>query len=358
MNFTSNIGSIYLIFWFIFAVIYILWQVRDYSYNDIHQAVIDKDIIRVKKCLSEGVDPDSSKNQNVTPLCLAIKYGYMDIVRLLIDYGADINQGLDQDNGINPLLQANVYERQEIESFLIEINSILGIHYLSILGNTSKVIEELRKNPDLTSSKRNNGMTLLHCAALRGHVDLIEILIEFGASINDCHPDIGTPLEQAVRGNQLLAVDKLITLGGNIEIAAGRIIFKRTLLNIAISQNNIQMVKLLISRGAEINLSDCALRPPLCDAVDNGYIEIAITLLENQANCNQKDSLTGDTPLHKSVYNNNLLMTEILIHCGANVNAISYFGSTPLGLSHRKIGYEKMEKLLLQYGANNYGFDD
>jgi ankyrin repeat protein len=165
---------------------------------------------------------------------------------------------------------------------------------------------------------------------------------------------VGTPLHQAIVRQDLRLVEHFVQLGANLEIYHGR----STPLATAVLTNNKSIVELLITSGSNLNPTGFDVNYPLLSAVINNFLDIAAILLENGASVNRIDTLSGDTLLHESILKNNILMTDLLIHYGANVNVTNYGGSTPLGLSHTRIGHEKIKSLLLQYGATNYGLDD
>ncbi len=58
------------------------------------------------------------------------------------------------------------------------------IHDAAQNGDLAKVKALLKANPDLVSSKDTNGMTPLHCAAVKGHKDVAELLLANKAEVN------------------------------------------------------------------------------------------------------------------------------------------------------------------------------
>jgi ankyrin repeat protein len=71
------------------------------------------------------------------------------------------------------------------------------IHDAAKAGDLAKVKALLNSNPDLVSSKDNNGTTPLHLAAHEGHKDMAELLLANKADVNakDMYGD--TPLHYA-----------------------------------------------------------------------------------------------------------------------------------------------------------------
>src|SRR3989442_10148758 len=64
-------------------------------------------------------------------------------------------------------------------------------------GDLAKVQALLKNNPDLVSSKGDNGNTPLHWAALNGHKDVAELLLANGANVNSRKKNGDTPLHFA-----------------------------------------------------------------------------------------------------------------------------------------------------------------
>lgn len=125
----------------------------------------------------------------------------------------------------------------------------------------------------------------------------------------------------------------------------------------AIQPRKIELVKLLVSKGADINLiTDNDGRYPLhCAAVKDR--EIARFLVSMGANVNAKDK-AGFTPLHLAVYCGNRDTAEFLIEEGADVNSHNVDGFTPLcclaGQQQATSDPEKVKciELLISRGAD------
>jgi ankyrin repeat protein len=56
-------------------------------------------------------------DEKPTPLCMAIFKGEIDLVKKLVEYGADINE---KSNGLTPLMMAARYNKVEIIKFLLD----------------------------------------------------------------------------------------------------------------------------------------------------------------------------------------------------------------------------------------------
>jgi ankyrin repeat protein len=87
-------------------------------------------------------------------------------------------------------------------------------------------------------------------------------------------------------------------------------------------------------------------RPVLHWAAENGLVEIARLLLDQGAEVNARDNF-ANTPLHLAV--RHPAMVELLLARGAQVGARNAFGNTAL---HLAVGDRRVVELLLAAGAD------
>ena len=85
----------------------------------IHQAAKDGNIEAVKQHLADGVDVNAKDDEyGATSLHITAEYGYKEIVKLLIDAGADVHE--KDKNGSTPLHDAALNGQKEIAELLID----------------------------------------------------------------------------------------------------------------------------------------------------------------------------------------------------------------------------------------------
>ncbi|EAY22623.1 hypothetical protein TVAG_475510 [Trichomonas vaginalis G3] len=113
--------------------------------------------------------------------------------------------------------------------------------------------------------------------------------------------------------------------------------------------DNKNLMKYLISIGANIESVDKSKRTPLIVAADVGNYKIIKCLLKNGANINKKTA-SGSTALLRSCYSGNVNCCKILLEKGANTEIKNDYGMTPLliACSHN---YEDIIEMLLNYNA-------
>jgi ankyrin repeat protein len=105
------------------------------------------------------------------------------------------------------------------------------------------------------------------------------------------------------------------------------------------------MVKLLVSKGADVNKYD-----PLLAAIKKSQDEIALFLISKGADVKCADLLFGWTALHYAAMYSGQNLTEKLIAGGADIHATEMDGNTALHLAVRQNRPEIVE-LLVGHGA-------
>lgn len=336
--------------WLAIASIFVFWRIVTNPIGRIHGAVMDGDFEAVKKYIENGVDVDYRQNNSVTPLCLAASEGHKEIAVFLLERGADIDRGLDNEDGMNALLEAAIHHHSELVENFLARDAKTGVHFAALQGDINAVRNYIEQGIPV-NAKRNRGMTPLHCAALGGHRQIAELLIDNGADVNFDTPASETPLHQAVRHNWIEVVELLIDRGADMN----RIGKAGTPLHVAVYENNRQIVGLLIAKGADVNKQNGGWDSALHMAAIKGFVEIAELLLSSGAEVNARTKLQRYTPLHYAARKGQLKVAELLITYGADVNSRSWIGATPLS---EAINRPAMIALLQSYGATDFGSVD
>jgi len=114
-------------------------------------------------------------------------------------------------------------------------------------------------------------------------------------------------------------------------------------------RNYENVTKLLISNGADVNAKDKEGNSPLYYIAMNGNCKIAELLISNGADVNAKNT-KGITPLHRAVKEGHTQIVEILLLEGADANIGKIQGMTPIKYAKKK-GFGDIADLLRKHGA-------
>lgn len=158
--------------------------------------------------------------------------------------------------------------------------------------------------------------------------------------IDDMHINIHEKLKVAVVQQNLEKVKKYIAQGADVNyinkvfpddpalIQAMRHTYDKDGVKY---EPNIEIIKLLIENGADVNNKNLVDSSPLHYAVELKNTEIIKLLIDKGADVNAKNCI-GDTPLHRAVFNS-FENTKILINNGADIKAKDKDGKTPLDIA-------------------------
>ncbi|ANB59930.1 ankyrin repeat domain-containing protein [Anoxybacteroides amylolyticum] len=123
-----------------------------------------------------------------------------------------------------------------------------------------------------------------------------------------------------------------------------------TPLHYAIDSGDIELVRLLVQHGADVNATNEAGTTPLMKAAQFGQTEIVKFLYAHGADINRTDD-QGETALSKAVEGNQVATVQFLLQAGANVNIKTTIGKTAL-MTAAEYGYDNLVSLLLRHGAD------
>ena len=317
----------------------------------LHVAAQACDVKGAEILLEHGADVNALSSQNLTPLhCVPHSEG-VRILILLHENGADIN-AFDKDK--NRIVH-KAASRGDSASLLIKVASDLGadLQAPGAEGNTpahlaadsgSKIILGLfhQKKIDIETVRNLAGYTPLMMAARAGRLEAMRFLIEKGASynvfdsdsrslielsINWGNPEVMAllqeyganytnvttagsnmhPVWKAVHEGQGASVAKLLDGGLSIEYQHRGV----RMLQLAIEVDNLEVVRLLLERGAAVDVPDMCGWTALHSAAWSGNIETLLLVLQKTENMKPKDE-QGWTPLDLAAFYKHNEITKLL----------------------------------------------
>eukprot|EP01083_Nonionella_stella_P156512 506958_1 len=378
-----------------------LMPILSASGNELHKAVTLNDKERVIQILSDPqyvgkMDIDSEKSDGSTPIILASIMGHTDIVAILCKEGAYLEQSsssgatalhfaamLGHSDIVSTLLQhgadcdhrhpfalstalhfAVEMDHHKIVRLLCESHQCnaeaekshggRAIH-IATESNAAKSLKVLLQkcNVDIESQLLND-TTALYLAALNGFTSIARILLDEGAQSDAVMPVVarrdmntykedmygyGSPNKPNPEYNNLYYPDK------NLEIGNGA-----TPLHAAVENGHIDVVKLLLERGAR-QLGTMEGSNPIYTGVQ--YNQYAITKLllnadSSHSNIDHKLPRNGHSSLYLAVHQRSARFVKLLLKYGADPNIQNRYGVTPLYMAcvMRQAG---LVKVVLKY---------
>ncbi|KAK4078540.1 uncharacterized protein Triagg1_2871 [Trichoderma aggressivum f. europaeum] len=293
--------------------------------------------LAVKLLLDEGDDSKPKDgDRRRSPILPAAEDGYVTIVQLLLDKGADV-ESMDM-HGRTPL------------SYAAE-------------NGYKAMVQLLLENGAGIDSKGGGSRTPLSYAARNGHTAVVQLLLDKGADFKLTDIRGWTPLSYAAETGHTAIVQLLLERGADFELNVAR---GRTPLSYAAENGHTAIVRLLLGRGADINSMDEELEPtPLFLVAPAVKVDMPVVqrLLDSLKDIDMdkklKDSRRGRTPLLWAAMNGHEAIVQLLLDKGANIDSKDSYGRTPLSYAAMK-GHKAILRLLLDKGTNidsrdNYG---
>lgn len=121
--------------------------------------------------------------------------------------------------------------------------------------------------------------------------------------------------------------------------------FGETALHVAANRKRLELVKLLIARGADVQFKTASEfgETALHQATDNQSVPIIDVLIETGVDPNTKNKL-GSTPLHYAAEWAHVEVVKALLGHGADVNATDGDGKTPLDLAAAQLRRQSFQQ--------------
>ena len=275
----------------------------------IMQMIIDK---VDKKLINDSLE-------GKTPLIIAVGNSYIDTAKILIENGANIN-AVDIE-GWSALSYA-------INNGDIEIAKLL-------LTNKAKIKDEL--------------LIAIKSPIVESRINMMKLLIDNKANINYTDENGFNPLNIAIESGDMELTKFLITNGANVNSLMQDGV---SLIGYAIAQNNMDLLQMLIENGANVNNTngDSWADTPLKTASRLGLDNVVRILLTRNADINAVD-MNGNTALHTAALNSQLSVVKLLLEKNPNLDIQNKVGNTALHLAVISGNIDIVGELVLK-GAN------
>jgi ankyrin repeat protein/L-ascorbate metabolism protein UlaG (beta-lactamase superfamily) len=326
------------------------------SGGEIHDAIDAGDINRVAELILTRPELVNERRDNAArdlPLHTAGLNGSVEVIRMLLDAGAEIDDG-DADNS-TALHNACIRKHRDAAALLIErgadvnkrdSNCAYALSFAASGGDTAVVRLVLESGADLFH-RSNLGVALTHYAALRGLGDLMDRLIANGEDVNVRTASGMTPLMYASHADNVSMVEKLLSHGARVNQGNEH---DETALHVAARTGLLDVGRTLIAWGADVNKAQSSWQgTPLFYTLWDGQTDFARMLIAAGADVNH--SADGDLALYNAIQYGHAEMVEVLLEGGADSAQIEGdLGCTALHAAALR-GYADVARTLLSSNA-------
>lgn len=341
-------------------------------------AAIRGDLEAVRNLLCKDPSLVRSHYAYRTPLYFAVRENRIEVAEYLLDHGADPLSLAVNDSLLDIAHDRGYAEMQTLLNYKLETKfgaSPKGEHVAAAIreGNLAKVQELLDRTPELLQAGDTRSNQPIHWAVMSRQINIIDALLARGADVNAARADGGRPIhltngDYHYRGwrdvpkdhptTPAEVLDHLRKRGAYVDIntaasigdlnrvnelldedpsLANRVsdyvtyyVGSGSPLKNAAARGHMDVVKLLLQRGADPNLPEEGIAPrghALYSAVANKHFEIAKLLLEHGAYPNPEVESSADA-LSRAISNSDQPMTELLCSYGAAraVHLLAYDG--------------------------------
>ncbi|XP_074108023.1 uncharacterized protein LOC141533190 [Cotesia typhae] len=322
---------------------------------------------RIEQLLLEHdfeLDPDSINDSKFFHTIIA--KGHVKLVSDLLMMGANINSPTFREisSGFTLLHTACKSQQFKIVELLIlhgiELNLKNNRRKMAIFYAVRNLDVEITRLLLINEAYIKDDPDLLNIAANKEHIEIVSLLLNYGADITG-HDELGRTalhsavieqspqsLEEAPQFNSELSVISILLKRGadvNARLETGE-----TALHMAVQNNNEITVKILLEYDAKVNVSNSKGTTPLHLAAQVKNLTIVDNLLSRNANVRATD-VHGVTALHFAAEVGDLNIIKSLLQYKPDVNAVDQFNSTPLHYA-AKYGPLECVSILLDHNAD------
>lgn len=310
-------------------------------------------------CLS-GAEVHSKALERLTPLDHAVTGGHLEVAKMLLDNGAQVGRrGADKWTALHRAARGG---HESVVALLLERGAdILAqdqkgeipLHAAARSGSIGTVKLLLDVNPaskeEQLSRKGSMGSTPQDVAFFTINRGVYKVLREEEPGFNENASTMSGKLASAIESGSQMRVRRLLApqLHNIDALVDGRL----TALQIAVQEEQIEIVKDLLGYGADINSVGYHGWTPLHIAASIGNLSLTELCLLRGANV-QALTHTAQSALHKACSSSNVLVVRALLEAGADKEATNQRGMRPIHIAAHKNKPDIVRLLIQDYGVD------
>ncbi|CAC5376567.1 unnamed protein product [Mytilus coruscus] len=298
------------------------------KYHQIYMQRMCDDWSKGKWFCNHGVDADNCSDQS--PVSTACAHGHIEVVKLLLDNGADFNHRDDQNQSC--VMNASEHGHTEVVKLLLEkgadFNQCDYRRPSSLMkfckhGHTDIVKMLLDRGADCHSCDKR-GRTSIMKACANGHTKIVKMLLDNAA---DCH-----------KCNKYRGVD--FNKRDNLDYSP---------VMIACEAGHAEIIKILLDNGADYKYVSSWGQSPVMEACIRGHTEIIKMLLDKGEDLNTCNS-DGESLVMVACKRGRTEIVKMLLGRGADCNRLDNKGQSPL-MKASEYGHTEIINLLQDTGG-------
>ncbi|XP_039290548.1 fibronectin type 3 and ankyrin repeat domains protein 1 [Nilaparvata lugens] len=209
--------------------------------------------------------------------------------------------------------------------------SVINLHRAVQYGNINVAKKFLANRPNAIDNYDRKGKSALVKAAMKGDTQLMGVLVAAGASVDlaSRHSQVTALMEAAWRG-QLDCARLLVDSGAHWNATDNH---GCSAVHYAVDNSQINILKMAIEMGADINLKDANGWSPLMRGVLlNSKTEVLEELLKNGADVNATDK-RGQSALMQAILALNTDGVRMLLKSGASTGLSNMYNNTAIDMA-------------------------
>ncbi|XP_016315437.1 ankyrin repeat and SAM domain-containing protein 6 isoform X2 [Sinocyclocheilus anshuiensis] len=275
--------------------------------------------------LENGAEINGRNRMGASVLSMAARGGHAHVVKLLLESGAFVD---DFDHLAAAEGSGNNSVHGNSGKTFLEITALLAA---AQHGHEAVVRLLLDWGAEVNFCQKSSGWSALMLAAAGGAVSVTQQLVERGADADHLNVLGKTAFELALQLQHRDVkdyLDSITTVRPQPDDEK-----KRPDVFHALKLGNAQLVKEIVEEDAsQVNVSNADGASPLMMAAVSGQLEVVQLLVEKHADMDRQDSVHGWTALMQATYHGNKDVVKFLLNQGADVNLRAKNGYTAFNL--------------------------
>ncbi|KAM3414354.1 hypothetical protein BST61_g10999 [Cercospora zeina] len=258
-------------------------------------AVKDGKVDQVKSLCSQGADLSDRNARGLQPLHVAATNGNLEVVKVLVSYGANIEATTNDNDVMVALHLACREQKTQVALYLIRtaganvhvqdkhMDNDQPLHRSARVDKAENARVLIRAGANPTAENKVD-VSPMHLAAGLGHISVVRLLLEYGVPIDIADPPGASttdpaqpPLVRCAGNGHPKCLEFMLTQTCNIDLGSAN---GDTALIIACWNVKVECVRAMLRAGANVNAQSLSGYSPMHCAVKKGSKEIARLLLE------------------------------------------------------------------------------